>query len=77
MAKEKMKAIVWDGSVYPKGLSYEEVEIPSPPKGWVLVHNRAAGICGADLMALRGRQEIRCRTNCFLLYWAMRMPVTW
>ena len=28
----KMKAIVWDGSVYPKGLSYEEVEIPSPQK---------------------------------------------
>lgn len=55
MPIEKMDAIVWDGSVYPKGLSYEKVDIPRPPKGWVLVHNRAAGICGADLMALRGQ----------------------
>jgi L-iditol 2-dehydrogenase len=49
-----MKAIEWDGNQYPQGLSYQDFEIPEPPAGWVLVHNRAAGICGSDLHYLLG-----------------------
>jgi len=51
---EMMKAVVWDGCNYPQGLSYRDFEIPEPPPGWVLVHNRAAGICGSDLHYLQG-----------------------
>lgn len=51
----RMNAILWDGRVYPEGLSYGSWEIPQPPPGWALVRNRAAGICGADLQALLGR----------------------
>lgn len=49
-----MKAVAWDGQNFPQGLSYRDFEIPEPPPGWVLVHNRAAGICGSDLHYLLG-----------------------
>lgn len=52
---KKMKAIVWDGRNFPEGLTYQDFEIPEPPPGWVLVYNRAAGICGSDLHYLLGK----------------------
>jgi threonine dehydrogenase-like Zn-dependent dehydrogenase len=54
---EQMEAIVWDGSEYPGGLSYRAFPRPAPGPGWVLVHNRAAGICGSDLHYLLGRRK--------------------
>ncbi len=50
----KMKAVVWDGGIYLQGLSYRDFDIPELPPGWVMVHNRAAGICGSDLHYLLG-----------------------
>lgn len=54
---EQMQAIVWDGGEYPDGLSYRAFPRPVPGPGWVLVHNRAAGICGSDLHYLLGRRK--------------------
>jgi threonine dehydrogenase-like Zn-dependent dehydrogenase len=51
---KKMKAIVWDGRNFPEGLTYQDFDIPEPPPRWVLVYNRAAGICGSDLHYLLG-----------------------
>ena len=55
-----MKAVIWNGEVFPQGLSYGDFDVPEPPPGWVLVHNLAAGICGSDLHYLQGfaREEI-------------------
>jgi L-iditol 2-dehydrogenase len=49
-----MFAIVWDGTPYPQGLAWCEVNKPEPPPGWVLIRNHAAGICGSDLHYLSG-----------------------
>lgn len=54
---EQMQAIVWDGTEYPDGLSYQAFPRPVPGPGWGLVHNRAAGICGSDLHYLLGRRK--------------------
>ena len=54
---EQMQAIVWDGTDFPGGLSYRAFPRPVPGPGWVLVHNRAAGICGSDLHYLLGRRK--------------------
>jgi L-iditol 2-dehydrogenase len=54
---EQMQAIVWNGMDYPDGLSYRGFPRPVPGPGWVLVHNRAAGICGSDLHYLLGRRK--------------------
>jgi L-iditol 2-dehydrogenase len=54
---EQMQAIVWNGTDYPDGLSYQDFSRPVPGPGWVLVHNRAAGICGSDLHYLLGRRR--------------------
>jgi threonine dehydrogenase-like Zn-dependent dehydrogenase len=50
-----MTAIVWDGKPYPDGLSFRDFEVPEPGPGWVLVYNKASGICGSDLHYLSGR----------------------
>ncbi|UCF10071.1 MAG: alcohol dehydrogenase catalytic domain-containing protein [Candidatus Bipolaricaulota bacterium] len=52
---EMMRAIVWDGDLWPKGLELKEFPIPELRPGWVLVRNRAAGICGSDLHYLGGQ----------------------
>jgi threonine dehydrogenase-like Zn-dependent dehydrogenase len=49
-----MQAILWDGTDYPDCLSMTQVEAQGPPPGWVLVRNRAAGICGSDLHLILG-----------------------
>ena len=54
---EQMQAIVWNGTDYPDGLSYQAFSRPVPGPGWVLVHNRAAGICGSDLHYLLAPQR--------------------
>ena len=54
---ESMHAIVWDGTDFPEGLTYRSFPRPVPGPGWVLVHNRAAGICGSDLHYLLGRRK--------------------
>ncbi len=51
---QKMFAIVWDGSRYPQGLTWCEVEKPDLQPGWVLIRNQATGICGSDLHYLSG-----------------------
>lgn len=60
LVRQTMKAVVWDGNKFPQGLTYGDFNIPDPPPGWVLVHNRSAGICGSDLHYLQGfaREEI-------------------
>ena len=50
-----MKAVVWDGGVWPEGLALEDFPRPELRPGWVLVRNRAVGICGSDLHYLTGR----------------------
>ena len=52
---ETMKAIVWDGGQWPAGLELKEFPRPTLRPGWVLVKNRAAGICGSDLHYLGGQ----------------------
>jgi len=52
---DMMKAIVWDGGQWPDGLELKEFPVPQLRPGWVLVHNRAAGICGSDLHYLGGQ----------------------
>lgn len=52
---EMMKAIVWDGGQWPNGLELKEFPKPKAKPGWVLVRNRAAGICGSDLHYLDGQ----------------------
>jgi L-iditol 2-dehydrogenase len=54
---EQMQAVVWDGTEYPDGLRHRAFPRPRPDPGWVLVHNRAAGICGSDLHYLLGRRK--------------------
>lgn len=54
---ELMRAIVWDGSNYPEGLTFQDVSKPKPGSGWVLVHNKACGICGSDLHFLNGQNR--------------------
>ncbi|UCF10072.1 MAG: alcohol dehydrogenase catalytic domain-containing protein [Candidatus Bipolaricaulota bacterium] len=50
-----MRAVVWDGRAWPEGLELIEIERPQTRPGWVLIRNRAAGICGSDLHYLTGR----------------------
>ena len=52
---ETMKAVVWDGGQWPAGLELKNVPQPELRPGWVLVKNRAAGICGSDLHYLGGQ----------------------
>lgn len=49
-----MKAIIWDGGVWPDGVSYGEFARPEPSPGWVLVETKTTGICGSDLHYLLG-----------------------
>jgi len=50
-----MSAVVWDGEAWPSGLELRtDVPLPEIRPGWVLVRNRAAGICGSDLHLLGG-----------------------
>ncbi len=51
---ELMDAIIWDGTEYPRCLSYQKAEIPQPAPGWVLFHTQAVGICGSDLHIVHG-----------------------
>jgi threonine dehydrogenase-like Zn-dependent dehydrogenase len=50
-----MRAVVWDGGVWPEGLALRDFPRPELRPGWVLVRNRAVGICGSDLHYLSGR----------------------
>jgi len=52
--RNEMKAIVWDGGTWPKGLELRTFPTPKLRPGWVLVRNQAAGICGSDLHYLSG-----------------------
>ncbi|MFC2077987.1 zinc-binding dehydrogenase [Candidatus Bipolaricaulota bacterium] len=52
---ERMRAIIWDGRKWPDGLQLTELDRPEARSGWVLVRNRAAGICGSDLHYLNGK----------------------
>jgi threonine dehydrogenase-like Zn-dependent dehydrogenase len=52
---DEMKAIVWDGGTWPKGVELRTVPKPKLRSGWVLVRNQAAGICGSDLHYLGGQ----------------------
>jgi 2-desacetyl-2-hydroxyethyl bacteriochlorophyllide A dehydrogenase len=54
MSKE-MKAVVWDGGKWPKGLELRTFPKPELRPGWVLVRNQVAGICGSDLHYLGGQ----------------------
>jgi len=47
-----MKAAVWNG---PYDLSIQDVEVPSPGRGEVLIETKAVGICGSDLEIYDGR----------------------
>jgi threonine dehydrogenase-like Zn-dependent dehydrogenase len=49
-----MKAVVWNGDAWPKGVSYQDFPTPEPPPGWVVVKTSANGICGSDLHYLQG-----------------------
>jgi threonine dehydrogenase-like Zn-dependent dehydrogenase len=49
-----MQALLWDGSAYPEGLRWSTLPRPQPAPGWVILHNRATGICGSDLHYLSG-----------------------
>ncbi len=49
-----MKAIVWNGDTWPKGVEYRDFPTPKPPPGWVVVETKATGICGSDLHYLQG-----------------------
>ena len=49
-----MKAVIWNGDIWPKGLSYGDFQTPEPPPGWVLIKTAANGICGSDLHYLQG-----------------------
>jgi len=50
-----MRAVVWDGGKWPGGLELTTFPRPQLRSGWVLVRNRAAGICGSDLHYLGGQ----------------------
>ncbi len=52
---DEMKAIVWDGGLWPKGVELRTVPKPKLRPGWALVRNQAAGICGSDLHYLGGQ----------------------
>jgi threonine dehydrogenase-like Zn-dependent dehydrogenase len=52
--RKKMRAIVWDGNVYPESLTYQDWDIPTPKPGWVLFGTKAVGICGSDVHLIRG-----------------------
>jgi len=47
-----MKAAVWNG---PYDLSLQDVDVPSPKRGEVLIETKAVGICGSDLEIYDGR----------------------
>jgi threonine dehydrogenase-like Zn-dependent dehydrogenase len=49
-----MKAVIWNGESWPKGVTYGDFPIPEPQPGWVLVKTAANGICGSDLHYLQG-----------------------
>ncbi len=49
-----MHALLWDGQSYPHGLRWVEIARPVPTEDWVLIENRATGICGSDLHYLSG-----------------------
>jgi len=52
---DMMKAVVWDGGRWPEGVALQEFPKPKLRPGWVLIRNRAAGICGSDLHYLGGQ----------------------
>jgi len=54
MNGDQMDALLWDGRPYPEGLAWSRVPRPQVRPGWVLIENRAAGICGSDLHYLSG-----------------------
>ena len=60
---DTMRALVWDGGVYPQGLELRVFPKPAPEPGWVVINTKAAGICGSDLHYMLGytRQLISVR----------------
>ena len=53
-----MKAYVLHG---PNDIRYEEVDVPTPVEGEVLVEVKAAGVCGSDIPAFIRREHIGIR----------------
>ena len=51
---DTMRALVWDGGIYPQGLELRGFPKPAPEPGWVVINTKAAGICGSDLHYLLG-----------------------
>jgi alcohol dehydrogenase len=51
MTHGTQRALVLHG---PMDARIEEVDIPKPPEGWVLVKTLAVGICGTDKAFYRG-----------------------
>ena len=56
---ETMNAIIWNGKPFFEGLSYGAFEKPVPQGDWVLVYNKACGICGSDIHILTGEHNAR------------------
>lgn len=52
--KETMLAVAWNGGKYPESMQLLEFPKPVAGPGWVVIENRAAGICGSDLHYLLG-----------------------
>ncbi len=65
MENRYMKAIIWDGKPYFEGLRYGDFPMPAAHDSWVLVHNRACGICGSDVHILSGghNDRFKCKEN--------------
>lgn len=53
-SQKTMKALIWDGRNYPEGVFLGEVARPGVKPGWVLIENKATGICGSDLHYITG-----------------------
>ncbi len=51
-----MKALVW---VAKNEMKIEEVPKPEPPAGWVLVRVSMSGVCGSEVAAYLGLNELR------------------
>lgn len=50
-----MKALFWNGKPYPEGFELREVERPKADSDWIVVQNKAAGICGSDHHIVAGK----------------------